>query len=582
MMRAVQTGNMVMAGPLTLSSPKGQGGQVWALIVPVYAGGAVPPTAHARLSTLTGYLVEAFDPVLLLQSALGPDAAVIGLRVRDGPVPVFTSTELQKADWREEGRMRRSAQLEFGQRRWSMDFIALPRFESSLGGDQSWVILALGFVISGLMAGLLGVVAGLRVRALSLVDQRTGALRSALQQHAESEARMRAVFDHALDAIITIDARGIVQSFNPAAERIFGWRAGEVVGRNVNMLMPPPDHEQHDQYLHNYLEGGAPKVIGIGRLVTGLRKDGSRMPLDLGVSEMPVNGERFFCGVLRDVTERLASELALRASERKLRSYIEQSLEGILVADGQGRYLETNPAAAEMLGYTEHELLQMSIADLLPPDGPEREAGMAHFQRAATEGRATGEVVLCKRGGQRFVVDINAVDLGGDRYLGIFRDVTERKRAEQALQQERALLEQRVQERTAVLTETNKTLEEEIVERRRIEAELVAAREQALQAAEAKATFLANMSHEIRTPMNAVIGMTALLEDTPWTPNSAPTSRPSTPAATRCCPPSTTSSISPRRSRGCWSWSSAPSRSACASRRPSTWWRRAPPTRAST
>ncbi|HEY0822883.1 MAG TPA: PAS domain S-box protein [Ramlibacter sp.] len=518
MMRAVQTGAMVMGGPLTLASPKGQGGQVWALIVPVYSGGAVPPTAHARLAALTGYLIEAFDPVQLVQSALGSDVGVIGVRVRDGQVPVYTSAELQSGATDEGARLRRGAQLDFGQRRWDLEFVTLPRFDASVGSDQSWLILSLGFVISGLMAGLLGVVAGLRVRALSLVDERTGALRSALRQHAESEARMRAVFDHALDAIITIDERGIVQSFNPAAERIFGWRAGEVIGRNINMLMPPPDHEQHDQYLRNYLDGGKPRIIGIGRLVTGLRKDGTRVPLDLGVSEMPVNGRLYFCGVLRDVTERMASEQALRASERKLRSYIEQSLEGVMVVDGQGRYLEANPAAAEMLGYTEHELLQMSISDLLPPDGPERAAGLAHFHRAASEGRATGEVVLCKRGGERFVVDINAVDLGGDRYLGIFRDVTERKRAERALQAERALLEQRVQERTAVLTRTNEALQEEIVERRRVEAELVAAREQALQAAEAKATFLANMSHEIRTPMNAVIGMTALLEDTSLDP----------------------------------------------------------------
>jgi PAS domain S-box-containing protein len=514
MMRAVQTGTMVMTGPLTLASPKGQGGQVWVQIVPVYAGGTVPPTAHGRLEALNGYLVEAFDAMLLAQSALGPDAAVIGMRVRDGQVPVFTTPELPRADGDEKRKLHRNAQMEFGQHRWDLEFSAMPYFEASLGSDQSWIILSLGFVISGLMAGLLGVLAGLRARALSLVEQRTSALRSAVHQHAESEARLRAVFDHALDAIITIDDRGLVQSFNPAAERIFGWRADEVIGHTVHMLMPPPDRERHDSYLQHYLGGGAARVIGIGRLVTGRRKDGSLVPLDLGVSEMPVHGERFFCGVLRDVTERLASEEAVRASERKLRSYIEQSLEGMMVVDAQGNYLEANPAAADMLGYTEHELLQMSIAQLLAPEGPEREAGLEHFRRVTAEGRSSGEVVLCRRGGERFVVDINAVDLGGGRYLGILRDVTARKRVEQALQQERALLEQRVLERTAVLTETNQTLHEEINVRKRVEAELVAAREQALQAAEAKATFLANMSHEIRTPMNAVIGMTALLEDT--------------------------------------------------------------------
>jgi PAS domain S-box-containing protein len=518
MARAVQSGGIVLAGPLTLAAPRGVGGQVWAMLVPVYAGGAVPATPTARQQSVLGFIVEALDTLQLVESSLGPDAHVVALRVRDGNVPVYTSPELLDREGGARVRLQRTGELDFGQRRWNIQFNALPPFEASTGGDQSWVILALGFIISGLMAGLLGLQAGLRARALGLVEQRTAALRSALAQRASSEARMRAVFDHALDAIITIDSRGTVQSFNPAAERIFGWRGDEVIGRNVNMLMPSPDRERHDGYLDNYLGGGTPRIIGIGRLVTGLRKDGSTFPLDLGVSEMPIGNERFFCGIVRDETGRLASEDALRQSERKLRSYIEQSLDGVAVVDAEGRYVEVNPAAAQMLGYSEQELLRMAFPDIVWPEGAERDEGLAHFERVKREGRGSGEVSLRRSDGQRLVAEVNAVALGGGRTLSIFRDVTQRRLAEQQLQEERAMLEQRVAERTAVLTETNAALQEEIVERKRIESELVAAREQALQAAEAKAAFLANMSHEIRTPMNAVIGMTALLEDTELDP----------------------------------------------------------------
>jgi PAS domain S-box-containing protein len=515
MARAAESGAMAMGGPLADATAKAGGDQVWALMVPVYAGGAVPQTPEARRLALSGFLVEAFDAIDLMGAALGPDGGVIGMRILDEGEAVFMCPEMKKE--LEGGFLptfTRKVDYQFGQRHWSIEFAALPRFHATSSPDQSWVVLAGGSAISALLAGLLALLAGMRARAMTLVDERTSALRTAVAQHAESEARLRAVFDHALDAIITIDQRGIVQSFNPAAERIFGWNAGEVTGRNLHMLMPSPDREQHDSYLQSYLDGGAPRIIGIGRLVSGLRKDGTEVPLDLAVSEMPVGGQRFFCGIVRDMTERLAGEDALRRSERKLRSYIEQTLDGVMVVDGEGRYLEVNPASARMLGYEEQELLGKRIADLIWPAEPELQIGVEHFQRVTREGRSQGEVTLRRKDGQRLVADVHAVSLGGDRYLGLVRDVTQRHRAEQSLQQERALLEERVGERTAVLTRTNAALEEEIVERRRVEAELVAAREQALQAAEAKASFLANMSHEIRTPMNAVIGMTALLDDT--------------------------------------------------------------------
>ncbi len=127
-----------------------------------------------------------------------------------------------------------------------------------------------------------------------------------------SEAHWRSVIESAVDGIIVIDQRGIVQALNPAAERLFGYAAAEVVGRNVRMLMPSPYHEEHDAYLQRYLETGQQRIIGIGREVTGLRKDGSTFPVHLAVGEMLIEGERKFTGILHDLTARVAMEERLR------------------------------------------------------------------------------------------------------------------------------------------------------------------------------------------------------------------------------------------------------------------------------
>lgn len=124
----------------------------------------------------------------------------------------------------------------------------------------------------------------------------------------ESEARMRAIFDTAVDAIITIDEQGIIERFNPAAERLFGYREAEVSGKNVSTLMPPPDREFHDSYLSHYRQTGERKIIGSGREVVGLRKDGSLFPMDLAVAEMFLGNKRMFTGIVRDISERKQAE----------------------------------------------------------------------------------------------------------------------------------------------------------------------------------------------------------------------------------------------------------------------------------
>ncbi len=127
-----------------------------------------------------------------------------------------------------------------------------------------------------------------------------------------SEARWRAVIDSAVDGIIVIDQHGRIEAFNPAAERLFGYTEEEVLGQNVDMLMPSPYHEEHDRYLSRYLATGRAKIIGSGREVTGLRKDGQTFPLHLSVGEITVGGERRFTGILHDLSARVRMEEQLR------------------------------------------------------------------------------------------------------------------------------------------------------------------------------------------------------------------------------------------------------------------------------
>ena len=149
----------------------------------------------------------------------------------------------------------------------------------------------------------------------------------------EAERALRAVAT-TVDGIITIDERGRIESFNPAAERIFGYAASEVIGDNVSVLMPEPYHSEHDEYLRAFHETGRRRIIGIGREVSGQRKDGSVFPMDLAVSETPTPARLLFTGVVRDISERRALEWELLRVQKEEQRRIGQDLH-----DGLGQML---------------------------------------------------------------------------------------------------------------------------------------------------------------------------------------------------------------------------------------------------
>ena len=137
----------------------------------------------------------------------------------------------------------------------------------------------------------------------------------------EAEARaahLQSILDSIPDAMIVIDERGMIKSFSAAAERLFGYAGAEAMGKNVKMLMPQPYRLDHDSYLNRYLHTGERRIIGIGRVVVGQRKDGSTFPMELAVGEMHVRSQRFFTGFIRDLTERQQTEARLQELQSEL------------------------------------------------------------------------------------------------------------------------------------------------------------------------------------------------------------------------------------------------------------------------
>jgi len=135
---------------------------------------------------------------------------------------------------------------------------------------------------------------------------------------ARREAHLRSILETIPDAMIVIDEAGLIRDFSNAAERLFGWSAEAVTGKNVSLLMPTPYREAHDEYLHRYYQTGERRIIGVGRVVVGERKDGSTFPMELAVGEMRIGDGRFFTGFIRDLTERQQTETRLQELQTEL------------------------------------------------------------------------------------------------------------------------------------------------------------------------------------------------------------------------------------------------------------------------
>ena len=255
-----------------------------------------------------------------------------------------------------------------------------------------------------------------------------------------------AIFTAAVDGIIVMNERGIIEAFNPGAERLFGYAAAEVVGRNVNVLMPSPYHEEHDGYLSRYLHTGHAQIIGIGREVVGRRKDGTTFPLHLSVGEATVEGERKFTGILHDLSARVKLEAELRASEERWRAVIDSAVDGIIVIDPRGTIESINPAAVRLFGYSAEETAGRNVSMLMPsPYHEEHDSYLARYL-ATGDRKIIGvgrEVTGRRKDGTTFPLHLSvgeAFPKGERKFTGILHDLTARVALEQQIREQSALV----------------------------------------------------------------------------------------------------------------------------------------------
>ncbi|MCH8842117.1 MAG: PAS domain S-box protein [SAR324 cluster bacterium] len=271
----------------------------------------------------------------------------------------------------------------------------------------------------------------------------------------QSEERYRAIYSTAVDAIITIDENGIVDSCNPATEKLFGYSVDEIIGNNVTLLMPSHYRESHGNYIRQYIETGQAKIIGIGREVEGRRKDGSPILLDLAISEVHLGNRRMFTGIVRDITERKRAEETLRQNEEKYRGLIEGSIQGIGV-HRDGKPLFANDEMARMFGYESSQAITKldSILSLYPEKEHQAHRSRWESRLAGRSVPRSMELQGLKRDGRQVWVQCLATVIHWEGELAVqstYIDITERKRAEKALRKSEKRLRKFIDSAPAIL-----------------------------------------------------------------------------------------------------------------------------------
>jgi adenylate cyclase len=249
-----------------------------------------------------------------------------------------------------------------------------------------------------------------------------------------------AIIRSAGDAIVTANSAGEIVTWNPAAEAMFGYPPSVVVGRSLSMLMPARFRQAHTEGIERVVATGETRIVGKTVQVAGLRSDGTEFPIELSLATWTSGDERFFSGIIRDISDRVELSQALSASEQRLQAILHSANDAIISADASGRVVLWNRYAETLLGYTQDEMIGEPLTVIIPErhrdshrEGIERVAGGGEHR---VIGR-TVELTALHRSGHEIPIELSLATWKVDdqRFFGgIVRDISERKKAEEALQ----------------------------------------------------------------------------------------------------------------------------------------------------
>jgi len=492
LMIAAEKNKITVTAPIKLVQEKDNKIAILALS-PVYKISSDPELSYPKLENITGYI----SMVLVLQEFY--DFAIpkynynngINIKIEDqitGQYLAGTTTQTDnnvKSYYSYEAKMETGFSLDPSAksegRAWLFTANAKRHFHENSNIFKLNIYLISGMIISLLVALSIQKQVNNSLSIQDKVTEKTKKLN-------EANAINTSILDTAVDAIISINEKGIISRFNQAAELLLGFDKSEAIGQNVKILMPPQFAEHHDTFLSDYMETGVEHIIGKTTPTFAQHKDGSQIHISLAVSDTGISGDYRFTGIMHDQSETVAVQKELSEQRHALNQH---AIVGI--TDVKGTIQFANDKFCEISGYSKAELIGNNHR-LINSGEKTKDYWKAMYQTISSGNVWHDEIKNINKNGEYYWVDTTIVPVMGinrkpESYISIRTDITERVEIENTLQGHYAVLEQTVAERTMELQLS-------------LEKEAFANKE--------KSRFLANMSHELRTPMHAILSFTDL------------------------------------------------------------------------